>query len=81
MGSQDILDAEYLRAISLVEALTENQPGSDKTWVYRMHEAFREHCRRSQWPTDPHKSIAQTLDDHHRRALEALADPDERQSS
>ena len=30
------LDEEYLRAISLVEALPQNQSGADKTWVSRM---------------------------------------------
>ena len=27
------LDAEYLRAIAIAEALPENQSGADKTWV------------------------------------------------
>ena len=40
------LDAEYLRAIAIVEALPENQSGADKTWVWRMEHAFREHFKR-----------------------------------
>jgi len=41
------VDEEYRRAIALVEALPENQAGSDKTWVWRMDRAFREHYRRA----------------------------------
>ena len=40
------LDAEYLRAIAIAEALPENQSGADKTWVWRMEHAFREHFKR-----------------------------------
>ena len=40
------LDDEYLRAIAWVEALPENQPGADKSWVWRMEAAFREHYHR-----------------------------------
>jgi hypothetical protein len=40
------LDAEYLRAIAIAEALPENQSGADKTWVWRMDRAFREHFKR-----------------------------------
>ena len=40
------LDAEYLRAIAIAEALPENQSGADKTWVWRMDRAFREHVKR-----------------------------------
>jgi hypothetical protein len=39
------VDDEYLRAIALAEALPENQPGSDKTWIWRTDEAFRRHFR------------------------------------
>jgi hypothetical protein len=41
------VDDEYRHAIALVEALPENQPGSDKTWVWRMDRAFREHYKRA----------------------------------
>ena len=41
------LDDRYLRAIALAEALPENQSGSDKSWVWRMEHAFREHFRRA----------------------------------
>jgi hypothetical protein len=41
------LDEEYLRAIAIVEALPENQSGADKSWVWRMEHAFREHYRRA----------------------------------
>jgi len=41
------LDQEYLRAIAIVEALPENQSGADKSWVWRMEYAFREHFRRA----------------------------------
>ena len=40
------LDARYLRAIALVEALPSNQSGADKSWVWRTDHAFREHFRR-----------------------------------
>ena len=40
------LDEHYLRAIALVEALPSNQSGADKSWVWRMDSAFREHYRR-----------------------------------
>jgi hypothetical protein len=40
------LDAEYLHAIAIAEALPENQSGADKTWVWRMDRAFREHFKR-----------------------------------
>jgi hypothetical protein len=39
------IDDQYLRLIALAEALPENQPGADKTWVWRLDEAFREHYR------------------------------------
>jgi hypothetical protein len=39
------LDDDYLRAIAIVEALPQNQSGSDKTWVHRVEHAFREHYR------------------------------------
>lgn len=44
------LDADYLRAIAVVEALPANQSGSDKTWVWKAEDAFRrhyEHIRRT----------------------------------
>ena len=41
------LDDRYLRAIALAEALPENQSGSDKSWVWRMEHAFREHFKRA----------------------------------
>jgi hypothetical protein len=37
------LDAEYLRAIAVVEALPANQSGSDKTWVWQAEDAFQRH--------------------------------------
>ncbi|MBI3492767.1 MAG: hypothetical protein HY047_13465 [Acidobacteria bacterium] len=40
------LDETYRRAIALVEALPSNQSGADKSWVWRMDAAFREHYRR-----------------------------------
>ena len=40
------LDAEYLRAIAIAEALPENQSGADKIWVWRMEHPFREHFKR-----------------------------------
>ena len=39
------VDAEYLRAIELVEALPQNQSGSNKDWVSRMDGAFRDHFK------------------------------------
>ena len=41
------LDADYLHAIALAEALPQNQSGSDKSWVSRMDAAFREHYKRA----------------------------------
>ena len=41
------LDEEYLRLIARAEALPQNQSGADKTWVWRMDQAFREHYRRA----------------------------------
>lgn len=41
------LDDQYLRAIALAEALPQNQSGSDKSWVWRMEHAFREHFKRA----------------------------------
>ena len=40
------LDENYLRAIALVAAMPSNQSGADKSWVWRMDSAFREHYRR-----------------------------------
>jgi hypothetical protein len=42
-----ILDAAYLRAVERVEALPENQSGSDKSWVSDAQRQFREHFRRA----------------------------------
>ncbi len=39
------VDDEYRRSIAIVEALPQNQSGSDKTWVWRMDAAFREHYK------------------------------------
>ena len=44
------LDTEYLRAIATVEGLPQNQSGSDKTGVWKMEEAFRNHYRRVRRP-------------------------------
>jgi hypothetical protein len=41
------VDEDYRRAIALVETLPQNQSGSDKTWIWRMDGAFREHYRRA----------------------------------
>jgi hypothetical protein len=40
------VDDQYRRAIAFVEALSQNQSGADKTWVWRADEAFRAHNRR-----------------------------------
>ena len=40
------LDEEYLRLIARAEALPQNQSGADKTCVWRLDAAFREHYRR-----------------------------------
>jgi hypothetical protein len=81
MDEKPILDEDYLRAIEFVEALSENQSGSDKSWVYRMHSAFQEYCRRTTRPIDPYASVARTLADHHREALADLLDREPRESS
>jgi hypothetical protein len=41
------VDEDYRRAIALVEALPQIQSGSEKTWIWRMDRAFREHYRRA----------------------------------
>jgi hypothetical protein len=41
------IDDEYRRVIQLAEALPQNQSGADKTWVWRMEHAFREHFKRA----------------------------------
>ena len=38
-----VLSEEYLRHIEIVEALPENQSGTDKTWVERAIRAWNEH--------------------------------------
>jgi len=81
MDEKPILDEDYLRAIELVEALPENQSGSDKSWVHCMQSAFQEYCRRTTRPVDPFGSIARTLADHHREALQELLDREQRESS
>jgi hypothetical protein len=37
------LDDDYLALIAHVEARPDNQSGADKSWVWRMDRAFREH--------------------------------------
>ena len=44
------LDAEYLHAIASVEGLPQNQSGSDKSGVWKMEGAFRDHYRRVRRP-------------------------------
>jgi hypothetical protein len=41
------LDDDYLKATAVVENLPDNQAGADKTWVWRMDHAFREHFKRA----------------------------------
>lgn len=41
------LRPEYLRAIEAIEALPENQSGTDKSWVEKADRQFREHYRRA----------------------------------
>ncbi|SRR6266542_3582229 len=41
------LDDNYLALIARVEAMPRNQSGADKSWVWRMDEAFRDHYRRA----------------------------------
>lgn len=41
------VDDDYRRAIALAEALAVNQPGADKTWVWRLEHSFREHYKRA----------------------------------
>ena len=41
------LDEDYLRAIALAEALPQNQSGADKSWVWRLEHAYREHYKRA----------------------------------
>jgi len=84
LGGMDrhcVLDAEYLEMIALVEAFPENQSGSDKSWVSHMHAAFDEYCKHTVRPVDPFASIARTLGDHHRQALQELLDRQQRESS
>ena len=39
------LDDDYRRAIALAESRPENRRGTDKSWVWRMDAAFRDHYR------------------------------------
>ena len=39
------VDDDYRRAIAIVEALPQNQAGSDKSWVWRMERAFRNYYK------------------------------------
>jgi hypothetical protein len=39
------IDEEYLRAITLAEALPQNQSGARKDWVWRTDRAFRDHYK------------------------------------
>jgi len=41
------LDDNYLALIARVEAMPQNQSGADKSWVWRIDEAFRDHYRRA----------------------------------
>jgi hypothetical protein len=41
------LDEEYLRTIATTEALPDNQSGADKSWVWKIEHAFREHYKRA----------------------------------
>lgn len=41
------LDDDYLRAIALVEAMPENQSGSDKTWVWGIVDASAKYFARA----------------------------------
>jgi hypothetical protein len=41
------LDADYLRAIVLVEALPKNQSGADKSWMSRLVEESARHLARA----------------------------------
>jgi hypothetical protein len=41
------LDEAYLRAIDVVEALPQNQSGTDKTWVWEAIERDRGHFARA----------------------------------
>jgi hypothetical protein len=42
-----MLEADYLRAIERVEALPQNQSGTDKTWVWEAIERDRRHFARA----------------------------------
>jgi hypothetical protein len=39
------LDHDYRHLIAAVEALPENQPGADKSWVWARYAAYRDHFR------------------------------------
>jgi hypothetical protein len=41
------LDDAYLRAIAMAEALPENQPGADKSWVSRVTAWSEQHFSRA----------------------------------
>ena len=41
------LSKEYRDHIARVEALSQNQPGADKSWVHRAQANFRRHFQRA----------------------------------
>ena len=43
------LDDEYLALIAQVEARGQNQSGADKSWVFRLDEAFRDMFRKAKY--------------------------------
>ena len=43
------LDDDYLANIARVEARPENQSGVDKSWVFRLDEAFRDMFKRAKY--------------------------------
>lgn len=43
------LDDDYLANIARVEAHADNQTGADKSWVFRLDEAFRDMFRKARY--------------------------------
>lgn len=43
------LDDAYLANIARIEARPENQSGADKSWVFRLDEAFRDMFKRAKY--------------------------------
>lgn len=43
------LDDDYLANIARIEARPENQSGVDKSWVFRLDEAFRDMFKRAKY--------------------------------